>query len=235
MSEKTVPKLNSCDETPMSTPDKSISVCAVILCSYATGKSEIRNLSLCDDVLTAIECMRTLGASITLEGNTAHVIGAPFRSCSLDCGKSATAAILLIGLLSGLNGVFQIDGDASLRSRSMRRVIDPLRLMGARIDDTDGRLPVRIIGSPLGGLEYFMTVPSAQVKSALLLAGLNCSSAVTVTEKVKTCDYTETMLKRMNGEISITDNTVTCRNSVLFGNDVTVANYPSFSEEVIDA
>ncbi|MDE6200695.1 MAG: 3-phosphoshikimate 1-carboxyvinyltransferase [Clostridiales bacterium] len=222
MSEKAVPKLNSYDKTLMSTPDKSISVRAVILCSYAVGKSEVRNLSLCADVLSAVDCMRALGASITLEGNTAHVIGAPFRSCSLDCGNSATTARLLIGLLSGLNGVFGIDGDESLRARPMRRIIDPLRLMGARIEDTDGHLPVRVIGSALGGLEYFMPISSAQVKSALLLAGLNCSSSVTVTEKVKTRDHTEIMLSKINGEVSVADNTVTCRNSVLFGNDITV-------------
>ena len=222
MSEKTVPKLNSYDKTLTCPPDKSISVRAVLLCSYAFGKSEVRNISLCDDVMSAVECARRLGAKITIEGNTAYIVGAPFRSCALDCGNSATTARLLIGLLSGLNGVFEIDGDSSLRARPMSRVIDPLRLMGARITDTDGHLPVRIVGSPLSGIEYFMPISSAQVKSALLLAGLNCSSAVTVTEKIKTRNHTEIMLNNMNGEIEVDGNTVKCGGSIIFGNDITV-------------
>lgn len=219
---KTVPKLNSYDKTLTVAPDKSISVRAVILCSYASGKSTVRNISLCNDVKSAVDCMKELGANITIDGSTAHIIGAPFRSCKLDCGNSGTTARLLIGLLSGLNGVFEVDGDSLLRTRSVKRIIDPLKLMGARITDADGHLPVRIVGSPLGGIEYFMPLSSAQVKSALLLAGLNCSSTVTVTEKIKTRDHTERMLKQLNGEVSEDGNTVRCANSVLFGNDITV-------------
>lgn len=222
MSKVTVPKLNSYDRTLTVAPDKSISVRAVVLCSYAHGKSTVRNISLCDDVLSAIDCMRRLGANITIEGNTAHITGAPFRSCSVDCGNSDTTARLLIGLLSGLNGVFEVNGNMPLALRSMRHIIDPLRLMGARITDADGHLPVRIIGSPLGGLEYFMPLSSAQIKSALLLAGLNSSSTVTVTEKIKTRDHTERMLKTLNGEVTEDGDTVQCANSVLFGNDITV-------------
>ncbi|MCH5155133.1 MAG: 3-phosphoshikimate 1-carboxyvinyltransferase [Clostridiales bacterium] len=222
MSEKTVPQLNSYDKTLIVPPDKSISVRAVVLCSYAVGNSTVRNISLCDDVLSAVDCMKHLGAKIDIQGNTAFITGAPFRSCALDCGNSATTARLLMGLLSGLNGVFEIDGDSSLRTRPMKRVIDPLRIMGARIADTDGHLPVRIIGSPLRGMEYFMPISSAQVKSALLLAGLNCSSAVTVTEKIKTRNHTEIMLNDMNGDVALDGNTVKCAGGIIFGNDITV-------------
>lgn len=219
---ETVPKLNSYDKSLTVVPDKGISVRAVILCSYASGRSTVSNISLCNDVRIAVDCMQRLGADITIEGDTAHIIGAPFRSCAIDCGNSEATARLLIGLLSGLNGVFDVSGDSSLARCSLNRIIDPLKIMGARINDTDGHFPLRIIGSPLGGIEYFMPISSAQVKSALLLAGLNSASTVTVTEKIKTCDHTERMLKQLNGEITYIGNTVRCAGSVLFGNDVTV-------------
>ena len=222
MSKVAVPKLNSYDTTPTVMQDKFISVLAIILCSYASGESTVRNISLSSDVRIAVECMRKLGANITIDGNTAHIIGAPFRSCAIYCGASETTASLLIGLLSGMNGVFEVRGDSSLCACSMKRMIDTLKLMGARITDTEGRLPVRIVGSPLGGIEYFMSQPSAHVKSALLLAGLNCSSTVIVTEKVKTCDHVERILRLLNGEVTEEGNTVRCGGSVLFGNDITV-------------
>ena len=217
-----VPKLKSYDKTLNCVPDKSISIRAVILNGYAVGKSTVKNISLCDDVKSAAQCVRALGASVEFDGDTAHIVGAPFRSAKLDCGNSATVARLLIGLLSGLNGVFELDGDSSLRARPMRRVIAPLREMGADITDTDGRLPVKIVGAPLSGGSFDFRIPSAQVKSAVILAGLNASDTVSVTESIKTRDHTENMLRVMNGRITTDGNTVTVAPSIVYSRDITV-------------
>ncbi|MCH5165924.1 MAG: 3-phosphoshikimate 1-carboxyvinyltransferase [Clostridiales bacterium] len=222
MSDIIVRKLNSYEKTIDCPSDKSISVRAVILSSYAVGRSVIRGLSLCDDVKTAIECMKMLGAEIELDGNTAFITGAPFHSGKLYCGNSATVARLLIGLLSGMNGIFELDGDAFLRNRPMKRVVEPLKSMGAVITDTDGRLPIKIIGSALRGMEYELPIPSAQVKSALLLAGLNASGSVTVMEKIKTRDHTEIMLKSMNGKVDMSGNEVSVTPSILYARDTEI-------------
>lgn len=218
-----VPKLKSYRKTLVCPPDKSISIRAVMLCSYAVGISEIKNLSLCDDVMSAIECMRALGASIEIDGNTAYITGSPFKSAKLDCGNSATTARLLAGLLSGLNGVFELDGDNSLRSRPMSRVVEPLKNMGANINDNNGKLPIKIIGTALNGINYDMPISSAQVKSSILLAGLNANGVTSVTENIKTRNHTEIMLRNMNGKVKETGNTVSVSRSVLYANDVTVA------------
>lgn len=224
MSVRIIDSLRKYNRTIASVSDKSISIRAIILCSYARGESTINNLSLCDDVMSAIDCMKKLGAKIELNGNTAHIVGAPFNSAKLYCGNSATTARLLIGLLSGLNGVYEIDGDMSLRNRPMRNVIEPLSAMGARITSTDGKLPIKITGAALSGLEYRIPIASAQVKSALLFAALNASGAVTVIEKCKTRNHTEIMLKEMNGIISTDGNKITVMPTMPSGTEITVPN-----------
>ena len=222
MRELTINKLNGYDRTVICMPDKSISIRAVLFNAYAVGRATVNNLLLSDDVMSAIDCARRLGAQVDLNGNTATIIGAPFGSCELDCGNSGTTARLLIGLLSALNGVFTLDGDESLRSRPMRRVIDPLKSMGANITDTDGKLPVKVIGSQLSGTSYNMPVASAQVKSALILAGLNASGTVTVTEPSQSRNHSENMLKCMNASLSADGNTVTVNPSVIYAHDFDV-------------
>ncbi len=222
MSDIRINKLNEYDREITCMPDKSISIRAILFNAYATGKATVKNLLLSDDVMSAVDCVRRLGAKVVLDGNTATVYGAPFAGSQLDCGNSGTTARLLIGMLSGLNGVFEITGDESLRSRPMRRVIEPLRNMGANISDTDGKLPVRIVGGPLSGLSYSMPVASAQVKSALLLAGLNAAGDVTVTESTRSRDHTENMLRAMNAAVKSDGNTVTISPSVTFARDMTV-------------
>lgn len=222
MSERIINAVNEYERTVICMPDKSMSIRAVMFNAYAVGKSTVKNLLLGDDVLSAVDCMRRLGAEIKLDGNTAHIVGAPFCGSKLDCGNSGTTARLLIGLLSGLNGVFELDGDESLRTRPMRRVIEPLRKMGAQIYDTDGKLPIKVVGSALKGLEYDMPVASAQVKSALLLAGLNAAGEVTVNENIKSRDHTENMLRMMNGRLSVDGNSVTVAPSILYAHDFTV-------------
>ncbi len=223
MSVKTVRKLDGYDRTLVCPPDKSVSIRAVILGAYAVGRTTVRNVSLCADVLTAVDCMRRLGASITLDGSTAYITGAPFRGAKLDCGNSATVARLLTGLLSGLNGVFELTGDESLLRRPMSRVTEPLSAMGACIKDTDGRLPLTVTGAPLKGIDYVLPVPSAQVKSALLLAGLNADGRTRVCETVATRDHTENLLAAMNGKISMDGNAVVVERSVVYSSDIDVA------------
>ncbi len=222
MSEVVIGKIKEYDRVIDCMPDKSMSIRAVIFNAYAQGRSVVNNLLLSDDVLSAVDCVKRLGASVEIDGSTAHIVGAPFTGCELYCGNSGTTARLLIGLLSGLNGVFTLDGDASLKTRPMRRVIEPLRKMGAVIEDDGGHLPVKVIGSALNGMEYTSPIASAQVKSALLLAGLNASSAVSVTEPVKSRDHTENMLKAMNAAITVDGNTVSVERSIIYPRDFDV-------------
>lgn len=232
MGVKTVNRLDGYDKTIVCPPDKSVSVRAVILGAYAVGRTTVRNLSLCADVLSAVDCMRRLGADIKLDGTTAYIAGAPFHGAKLDCGNSATVARLLAGLLSGLNGVFELTGDESLLRRPMARVIEPLVAMGARIQHTDGKLPVKIIGSPLKGTEYALPVPSAQVKSALILAGLNAVGRTRVVQPVAVRDHTERMLAAMGGDINVDGNAVEIGQCALraveteIPGDVSSAAYP---------
>lgn len=222
MSEVRIKKLASYDRTVDCMPDKSMSIRAVLFNAYANGSAVVKNLLLGDDVKSAIDCARRLGARIELDGSTAYIHGAPFCGGELDCGNSGTTARLLIGLLSGLNGIYRLTGDASLSSRPMRRVIDPLKNMGANITDTDGHLPVTVVGGALRGINYTMPIASAQVKSALILAGLNADGEVVVTEPVKSRDHTENMLAAMNGAVKVDGNTVTVTQSTIYPCDFTV-------------
>lgn len=222
MGKLTINKLNGYDRTVTCMPDKSMSIRAVLFNAYGLGHATVKNLLLSDDVLSAVDCARRLGASVELDGTTARITGAPFGSATLDCGNSGTTARLLIGLLSGLNGEFTLDGDASLRSRPMRRVTEPLRSMGAEIYDENGKLPVRVVGGSLKGVHYEMPVASAQVKSALILAALNASGAVTVVEPTCSRDHTENMLRYMNGNVKSSGKTVKASRSIVYCRDFTV-------------
>lgn len=216
--------LHGYDKTLVCPPDKSISVRAVILNSYARGSAVVKNLSLCDDVMSAVECMRALGAEITLEGSTAHIsgTGGKLKSGEVYCGNSATTARLLIGLLSGTDGEFTVTGDASLSFRPMQRVTVPLFSMGANVMSNCDGLPVRIIGKKLRGAKTAPGVPSAQVKSALLLAGLNADGPTSVEECERTRDHTEIMLKSMGANIETDGNRVTVFPSELIAADIEV-------------
>ncbi len=222
MGAMTVEKLTAYNRVIDCKPDKSISIRAVLFNAYAHGSAKVTRLLASDDVLSAISCAKRLGAKIEFDGACATVVGDKFSSAKLDCRNSGTTARLLIGLLSGLDGTFEITGDKSLSTRPMRRVITPLDLMGAVIYDNDGKLPVKITRSHLTGIDYEMPIASAQVKSAILLAGLNAQDAVTVREKIKSRNHTETMLSAMNADISVDGNAVTVKPSVLISHDFVV-------------
>ncbi|HXG45722.1 MAG TPA: 3-phosphoshikimate 1-carboxyvinyltransferase [Gemmatimonadales bacterium] len=179
--------------------DKSISHRAVMLAALARGTSELNGLLTGEDVKSTARVLRCLGVEISpLRGGTVvRVRGAQLRPPrhALDCGNSGTTARLVMGVLAGRPFEARLTGDVSLRRRPMRRVTEPLRAMGARITEERGDgLPLRIRGGRLRGLTYTSPVASAQVKSALLLAGLVGGVRVEVREPYRSRDHTERLL-----------------------------------------
>lgn len=216
--------------------DKSISHRALILGAIATGRTCVRGLAPGDDCTTTRDCLGALGVSITQiggDGSTAGIAGRglgglqPSRS-DLDARNSGTTARLLLGVLAGHPFRATLTGDASLRRRPMRRVADPLAAMGARIRTTNGCLPAMVEGRTLHGIAYEMPVPSAQVKTAILLAGLHAEGTTTVVEAQATRDHTERALAAFGVDVRAEDHgiSVTGRSS-LKGRDISVPGDPS--------
>ena len=181
--------------------DKSISHRALILGSIASGRSRLRGLSPGADVQSTIRCVSELGAVLEgseLEGRGMH--GLHRAAGQLDCGNSGTTMRLLAGLLAAQEFETELVGDESLSRRPMDRVVAPLREMGARASWP----PLRVGGeTPLRGFAHTMTVPSAQVKSALLIAGLFADGPTSLVEPVKTRDHTELMLRAMGATVEV--------------------------------
>jgi 3-phosphoshikimate 1-carboxyvinyltransferase len=181
--------------------DKSISHRALILGSIASGRSRLSGLSPGADVQSTRRCMQELGAEldgVMLDGRGLHGLHKAQRP--LDCGNSGTTMRLLAGLLAAQEFETELVGDESLSRRPMDRVAEPLRKMGARA----GWPPLRVGGqTPLHGFDHTMTKPSAQVKSAILIAGLFAESATSVVEPVKTRDHTELMLEAMGAAVEV--------------------------------
>ncbi len=185
--------------------DKSISHRYALLTALAEGTSTIAGYSSGADCRSTLACLRALGVGIeetarTGETSTLRVagrgLGALVRPThTLDAGNSGTTMRLLAGILAGQPFDTRITGDASLRRRPMRRIIDPLERMGGHVDADDGRPPLRIRGGSLHGITYAPPVASAQVKSAVLLAGLHAAGTTQVREKAPTRDHTERALE----------------------------------------
>ncbi len=192
--------------------DKSISHRAVIFSSLSIGESVIKNFLLAADTLSSLSCMRQLGVEITRDGSLLRVQGQGIEGLRepldvLNCGNSGTTMRLLTGLLSARPFFSVLSGDNSLNKRPMKRVINPLRSMGAHISARkEGNFPpLAIEGQNLKGIDYTMPVASAQVKSALLLAALSADGVTTITEPHKSRDHTERMLKAMGARIKQED------------------------------
>lgn len=168
--------------------------------AMANGVSRIENYSTSADCASTLSCLRQLGVEIerrgtevTIYGRGADGLGIP--DAPLDCGNSGTTMRLLAGILAGQDFISTLTGDASLRSRPMKRIIAPLEMMGARISSHDGQAPLKIQGRQrLRAIDYELLVASAQVKSCILLAGLNAEGKTTVIENELTRDHTERML-----------------------------------------
>jgi 3-phosphoshikimate 1-carboxyvinyltransferase len=189
-----------------------------MLSALAQGESRIEGLPDGEDVAATVACLRSLGVQIDRSGGPARVHGGGWRSFHrpqgpLDCANSGTTMRLLLGILSGSWVPATLDGDASLRRRPMSRVIDPLRTMGASIESRDGRAPLTVTGARLQGRRHVLGVASAQVKSALLLAGLSASGPTTVVEPMPTRDHTERLLRAMGTDVAATPDGVVIRPS----------------------
>lgn len=221
--------------------DKSISHRALILGALAVGRTRIRNLLEGDDVLRTAAALRALGARIEHDRKglwTVHGVGVgglvePDEI--LDLGNSGTGTRLLMGAVATHTFTSFFTGDGSLRRRPMARVIEPLTRIGARFVARDGsRLPLAVVGTPSPmPIAYTLPVPSAQVKSAVLLAGLNAPGETTVIEPVATRDHTENMLRHFGAAIAVTATGTGGKRIVLTGQpelkpaDLTVPGDPS--------
>jgi 3-phosphoshikimate 1-carboxyvinyltransferase len=191
--------------------DKSISHRALILNSLAVGKSKISNLSPGKDCLSTVNCLRALGVKLTKQDGKPPAIlingvgntGLTEAKNVLNAGNSGTTMRLLSGVLSSQHFLSVLTGDISLRSRPMKRLIEPLRLMGAEIygRDDDSLAPLVIRGKRLHGMSYILQVPSAQIKSAILLAGLFAQGDTTIEQLQPSRDHTERLLKRMGAKL----------------------------------
>ena len=207
--------------------DKSSSHRALILAAMAEGVSVINNLNEAEDVMRTMRAVEAFGATVARDGERWRVRGGKWRSpdAPIDCGNSGTTARLLIGAVAGMEGVSAtFIGDASLSARPMRRIVAPLTRMGARIEGGD-TLPLIVHGGRLGGIDFTNVPASAQVKSAILLAGLGGSSPVRIAEPVASRDHTEIML----GEFGcvVEDGVVLGAQRTLKGCEITVGADPS--------
>jgi len=191
--------------------DKSISHRSIIIPSIAKGISEINNLLMSEDVLHTLEAFKALGVKIEnnydkiiIHGKGLNSLTKPNKNIYL--GNSGTSARLLTGLLASQPFDSILEGDESLSSRPMARIMDPLKLMGAEFENISGTLPLKIIGKHLNKSKIEIKIPSAQIKSGLILAAINAEGVSHLIEKNITRDHTENMLKSFGADIEIQKN-----------------------------
>ena len=212
--------------------DKSISHRAAMIASLAETTSLLSNFSTSRDCASTLSCLEQLGATITRSGRTVKIEPPKELHAShehLDCGNSGSTMRMLAGILAGKTIPSELSGDDSLSLRPMKRIIEPLKMMGAYIDSIDGKPPLRIHGaSPLNPITYELPVASAQVKSCVLFAGLNATGRTTVIEPTITRDHTERLFNGFGVPVdtSKTDDGKT-RNSIngparFVGGDMTI-------------
>jgi len=192
-------------------PDKSISHRSIIIPSISSGVSEINNLLMSDDVLHTLNAFKTLGVKIEKFNDKVIIYGKGLNSLkkpnkNIYLGNSGTSARLLTGLLASQTFESILEGDKSLSSRPMTRIMDPLKLMGAEFGNISGTLPLKIIGKKLNKSKIEIEIPSAQIKSGLILAALNTEGVSHIIEKNITRDHTENMLESFGADINIEKN-----------------------------
>ena len=189
--------------------DKSISHRYAMLAAFAEGISHFTNFSTGADCASTLACMQALGArvnktnenSVEISGVSGHVTPAGHP---LDCGNSGSTMRMISGLLAPQQGSFTLNGDDSLSRRPMERIRKPLEAMGAKLTLTDGHAPLTIHGSPLQAVDYTTPVPSAQVKTCILLAGLQTDGTTIVREAVRTRDHSELALRAFSAKLTRT-------------------------------
>lgn len=191
--------------------DKSISHRAAMLAAIADGTSRITNFAASEDCASTLACLAGLGVKIEREGMNVTIHGVGKTSFTapavpLDCGNSGTTMRLLSGIMAGQRFESTLTGDDSLSRRPMKRIIDPLTQMGATLEATDGHAPLTIQGkNPLNAIEFRLPVASAQLKSCVLLAGLNAEGETSVVEPIPTRDHTERMLRGFGVDVKTID------------------------------
>lgn len=208
--------------------DKSISHRAVMFGAISKGITNIKGFLTGADCISTISIFKKMGIDIEMKNTCVKVNGKGLYGLSvpkeiLDCGNSGTTTRLVSGILSAQNFTSVLTGDKSIQKRPMNRIIAPLTLMGADIKSNNGFAPLTITGSSLHGIEYNSPVASAQVKSAILLAGLYADSPTTVIEPAKSRDHTELMLKKFGANLNTTKKSATinpCKE--LFATDIDV-------------
>ncbi|HEY4979302.1 MAG TPA: 3-phosphoshikimate 1-carboxyvinyltransferase [Candidatus Acidoferrum sp.] len=204
--------------------DKSISHRYAMIAALAQGTSELRNFAAARDCHSTLGCMKALGAEVTVDKTTVKIAGRGLRGLksswkTLDAENSGTTIRLLSGILSGQEFTTRITGDASLQKRPMKRVVTPLRQMGADIRAKDDNFPpLEIHGNKLRAIHYEMPMASAQVKSAVLLAGLFAEGDTRVTEPAITRDHTELALAEFGAHIEKSGRTITVHGMAGSGN-----------------
>src|SRR6266581_1614481 len=178
-----------------------------MMAAIADGASRIKNFSTSADCQATLSCLRQLGVELERAGSDVLIHGVGLRGLRapgepLDCGNSGTTMRLLAGILAGQNFTSTLTGDQSLQARPMQRIIEPLQMMGAKIASNKGRAPLTIKGTDsLEAITYKLLIASAQVKSAILLAGLSANGHTKVLEDEPTRDHTERMLQLFGAQV----------------------------------
>lgn len=212
-------------------PDKSVTIRALVMGLIARGKTVISDPLISGDTVSAMNAVASLGAELDIDKGVLSVTGGKMSSGKVDAGNSATTARLLVGAIAGRVDA-SITGDDSLKRRTMRPLIDALGRMGANITSKNGFLPLEVRKSELNGIDLIMETPSAQIKSAVLLAGLCASGETRVRERIKTRTHTEDMLPLFGADIRVEDGAICVRRSELVGakidvfGDISSAAYP---------
>ena len=198
--------------------DKSVAHRSVIFASLANGKSIIKNFPTAEDPHSTLDVCKSLGINCNYQDNSVEITSNRKLTTPnniLNCGNSGTTMRLMAGVLAGQNFNTTLIGDESLSTRPMKRIIEPLTLMGANIKSNSNTAPLEIIGSPLNAINYSSPIASAQVKSAILLAGLFAEGKTSITEPFVSRNHTELMLQSMGANIEINNNTTTIEKSEL--------------------
>jgi 3-phosphoshikimate 1-carboxyvinyltransferase len=227
--------------------DKSISHRALILGALATGRTRIAGLLEAEDVMATARAVEALGAEVTHDGSAFQVLGQGVGSlrapdAPLDFGNSGTASRLMLGVVAGHGMRAEFTGDASLCRRPMGRVLEPLTTMGLQVEGERDTLPLTVQGTQdLVPIVYDLAVPSAQVKSSILLAGLHAPGRTTVVEPLPTRDHTERMLGFFGAELRVEDRAdgaravTVCGDAELTGADLAVPGDPSSAAFLVAA
>lgn len=224
---KKVSHINSLKGTITIPSDKSISHRAVMFSSIAEGECTVSNFSSGADCHSTLNLFKSLGVDIqfinkkTLKIKSTGILK-PSKTSVFDCGNSGTTMRLVSGVLAGQNFNSTLVGDLSLSKRPMKRVIEPLTLMGANITSENGHAPLKIIGQKLQGIDYKSKLASAQVKSCILLAGLNAEGETTFTEPYVSRNHTENLFKYLGADIKINGSEVTLNPSKLYAKDINI-------------